>query len=213
MGVDAPVTPLRAVAEALAAVATGVAFLVYRASGAGTLYFAVPCLALWGGYLAARCRRQPALLRQWGLRLDNLRPATMRCLPFFVGGCVVLAAAGLLRGSLRLPWSAAAVFLLYPLWGLVQQLLVQGLVAGNLRRLGLPAPAVIAIAAAAFASVHLPDWRLAGMCALAGAVWTGLFLRTPNLLPLAISHGWLGALAYYWVLGLDPLTQVALGGR
>ena len=56
-----------------------------------------------------------------------------------------------------------------------------------------------------------PDWPLAGLCMAAGAVWTLLYLRTPNLIPLAFMHGWLGGMAYYWVLGREPLAAV-IGG-
>jgi hypothetical protein len=42
-------------------------------------------------------------------------------------------------------------------------------------------------------------------------VWTALFLRTPNLIPLALAHGWLGALAYYMVLGRDVWAELTGG--
>ena len=99
---------------------------------------------------------------------------------------------------------AAPLFLLYPIWALVQQTLVQSILAGNLEELGLGRPAVIALGAAAFGLVHLPDLLLAGLAAAVGIAWTWIFLRTRCLLPLALSHGWLAPLVYAWVLERDP---------
>jgi len=81
---------------------------------------------------------------------------------------------------------------------------------GNLHRLRVPRGVIVPVAAVLFGLIHAPDWILAGLCTVAGAVWTLLFLRTPNLVPLALSHGWLGALVYYWVLECDPLSELLL---
>jgi membrane protease YdiL (CAAX protease family) len=62
-----------------------------------------------------------------------------------------------------------------------------------------------------FGLVHVSHPELAVLCAAAGVAWTALFLATPNLIPLALAHGWLGTLAYFWVLEMDPLRHVVLG--
>ena len=64
----------------------------------------------------------------------------------------------------------------------------------------------VLITALLFGAVHLPDVPLALLCTLAGAFWTVCFLRVPNLLPLALAHGWIGTLTYAWLLGRDPLA-------
>ena len=202
---------LRPLCEIAAVLVTGAAFLLFKALAEGTLLFAVPCALLWGGYVIRRLRRRPSSRREWGVRLDNLRPASARCLPFLAVGALGILAYRLAAGWTALPASAVIVFVLYPAWALVQQFFVQGLVAGNLRRLGASPAVIVPIAAVLFGLVHVPEWPLVILCTAAGAVWTGLYLWTPNLIPLAVSHGWLGALAYYWLLGLDPWADVALG--
>ena len=54
--------------------------------------------------------------------------------------------------------------------------------------------------AASLRDVHWMAW-------IVGLVWTACFVRIPNLLPLAIAHGWLGTLAYYWLLERPPLAS------
>jgi uncharacterized protein len=100
------------------------------------------------------------------------------------------------------------LFLLYPVWSFIQQFVLQALVASNLERLGLARAAVVPIAAALFGLAHLPDWPLAALCAVVGLAWTALYLRWRQLPLLALTHAWLGALAYYWVLQRDPWGEM-----
>ena len=198
---------LRYVCEIAALLLTGAALVVAELLKAPRAIAAGVCLAAWACYVAGRVARDRSALNNWGLRRDNVRAAAWRCLPVLLVGVAGMAAFRLARGWRPLPASAALVFALYPIWGLAQQLLVQGIFVGNLRRLGVKAFVIVPVGAALFGMAHAPDWPLAGLCVAAGAVWTALYLWTPNLFPLALSHGWLGALAYYWVLERDAIEE------
>lgn len=102
----------------------------------------------------------------------------------------------------------------YPIWGMFQQLLVQGVFvrtviesAGGLR------PKVIAtiVAAVLFGAVHLPELRLAMATLVLGLVFTLIYVRWRNLWPLGLYHGWLGVFYYYWVLGRNPWREIFVG--
>ena len=41
-----------------------------------------------------------------------------------------------------------------------------------------------------------------------GLLFTPLYLHRQSLLPLGVAHGWLGVLAYYWLLGRDPWLEL-----
>src|SRR5215813_13992680 len=66
----------------------------------------------------------------------------------------------------------------------------------------------VAVGAALFGAVHLPNWTLCALTAIACTIWMTLFLRWPNLWVHGLSHGWLASLAYIYVLGEDPLAAV-----
>ena len=193
--------------EIAAVILTGGTFLVFE----NVLHLKVPFLIgstiLWTLYLVARVMRDRSVLQQWGFRRDTLRPASIACLVCLgVGGGAILAYR-LIAGWRPLPVTALVVFALYPLWGLVQQFLVQALVAENLKRLGVGRAIIVPVAAVLFGLAHLPDWPLVAITAGAGVIWTPIFLWRPNLLPLAITHGWLGGLVFYWVLVRDPWAE------
>ena len=100
------------------------------------------------------------------------------------------------------------IFLIYPGWSFLQQFVLQALIASNLEKLGWARAAIVPIAALLFGVAHLPDWPLAALCAVAGVAWTAIYLRSRHLPLLALTHAWLGALAFYWVLQRDPWGEM-----
>jgi len=118
-----------------------------------------------------------------------------------------LAGAGYLRGTLHLNMHLLLIALIYPVWGLAQQFMLQAMVVRNLRRL-VPSPfAVTLIGAVLFSAVHLPDLLLAGATVLLALFFIPLYLKDRNIIPLGLAHGLLGALAYFWLLGRDPYLE------
>ena len=200
----------RALAEIAAVLATAAIFVVLSEVFRVTrIFIIVGCCLLWAGYFLARIFAARVKLSHWGIRVDNLRTATAACVALVVvvvPGIVVFRLAT--GGSLALPPHALVVFGLYTLWELFQQLFVQALVADNLRTLGVRPAAVVFVVAVLFGAAHWPHVSLIGLTALAGAVWALLYFRTPNILPLSVSHALLGMLTYYWILDRDPWLEI-----
>src|SRR5262245_1137546 len=174
------------------------------------LSFIVGACVFWTGYIALRVWRDPQVLRAWGFRIDNLVAASKLPLLFFAIVALALAAFGAYEGTLRFPPHFVLLLLLYPLWGVVQQFLALGIVVGNLER--LPAlhgkrVLIALLTSGLFALVHLNEWRVAVATFGLEMVFVGLYFRDRNLLPLAVVHGWLGALYYLWVLDTDLWVQ------
>jgi hypothetical protein len=194
----------RARGELAAILATGLLFLVFENVLHRKLEFLIPCALIWTAYVVRRLLREPGLACRWGLRVDNLASAAPSLLASFSVGVVFLSAWHAVAGGPGLPRDAWILFLLYPFWSFLQQFVLQALVASNLERLGWPRLAVVAASAALFGIAHLPDWRLALLCAGAGLAWTPIYLRRRHLPLLALTHAWLGALAFFWILQRDP---------
>jgi uncharacterized protein len=178
----------------------------------GALHLDGPYIAaavlFWTGYLVFRAHA-PEQARAWGLRRDTLAPSLLAnglVLAIAGPGMVVF---GVLRGRGSPPPSSLYFLLaLYPVWGLIQQFIICALVGKNLEAiLGSRGWAVV-VGAILFGAVHLPNWTLVALTAAACAVWMSLFLRWPNLWVHGISHGWLGSLAYIYVLGQDPWEDI-----
>jgi membrane protease YdiL (CAAX protease family) len=156
--------------------------------------------------VVVRASQDRSVLAGWGLRLDNLRESARLPAVFVIVAAAGIVAFRAIAGFRPLPGWAWIMFLVYPVWSLFQQLFVQSLLAGNLVRLGVRRGTVVVVTALLFGAVHLPDVPLALLCTGAGAFWTICFLRSPNLFPLALAHGWIGTLTYAWLLERDPLA-------
>jgi len=194
----------RALFEAGAVIGAGALnFLVETAEGAKGPFVAVAA-AGWLSYLIGRVRREPGLWKDWGFRLDNLRPALREVSLVGAAALAVIVPFGFLRGHFPPPPSFWAVIALYPVWGLAQQFLLNALLARNLRPF-LPHRAVVLLAAALFSLAHAPDWPLMGLTFAIGLPWVWIYERHPNLWVLGLWHGILGAAAWYGVLGRDAM--------
>lgn len=135
--------------------------------------------------------------------------AAWRPLAWFGGiSILVMAAIGLVMGTFTLHWHLFAALALYPLWGVIQQYLIQTLIAGNLAEKGWSVPVITGVTAALFGLIHLPFAVLMVATFLLGLVFTPHYLRYRNLWVLGLWHGWLGSFLYFWVLGQDPLSAL-----
>ncbi len=202
--------PLRARLEVAAVLATAALhFVFYDLLPGRGVFIAVTAIG-WIAYIVLRSRQDPSALREFGLSRDGLRPTAKAAAAIFIAGGVACVAIGRARGPLVLDVHMLWTALLYPAWGLLQQVLVLGIVARHLSR-SLPAIVVVAVAAVLFGAVHLPHLALAGATAALGAVFTAVYLRWRNVVPLGVVHGWLGVLFYFWVLGRDPWLEIAGG--
>ena len=136
--------------------------------------------------------------RAAGLRFDNLGAAARRAAPATLAMAGAIVAAGLVAGTFHGHGSGALRRVaLYPLWGVVQQYVVNAFVLRRLRQAGLPATGAVVATALLFGLAHTPNWPLAVGTLLAGLVWSSLYVREPNILVLGLGHAILAVLAYH----------------
>jgi membrane protease YdiL (CAAX protease family) len=199
--------------EMAAVVITGVGHLVLTTWLGKQMVFTITAILFWICFVGVRVHRDPSVLRRWGFTREGFWQSVRMLLPFGVAAGLAMAGYGLLVGTWIFTWRIFLLFVLYPPWGLVQQFLVVGLLAGNLRKHGrLPEWAIILVVSVLFAAIHLPSIPLVIVAGLMAAVTTPVYFRTGNLYAPGLLHGWLGSIAYFFVLGSDPLAELIRGG-
>ncbi|MEL7246786.1 MAG: hypothetical protein AAFO03_00145 [Bacteroidota bacterium] len=173
-------------------------------------YILTACLG-WLFYVLYRARQSPELLSYWGFSRQGFWRTFLLLLPFAVGLVLIFLLLGNHWGTNRLNWGIIPILLLYPLWGIIQQFLIVGLVGKNLADLSkpkLPFIVVVLLTATVFAVVHFPFVLLVAATFGLAIVYTSLYLRGHNLLVLGIYHGWLGGFFFYTLLNRDPWQEV-----
>ncbi len=164
-------------------------------------------LVPWLIYIGYRIKSNPDVLKTWGLRTDNLRGAIKLNLFVLITGTLFLAAYRFVMGWQPLPGEAYMIVPLYILWALIQEFALQGLLVSNLKKLGWPDGLTILTGGVAFGLAHFPLVLQMVIAGLAGMVWISIFLCVRNLFPLAVTHSWLGTLAFCWILEKTPWTK------
>ena len=130
------------------------------------------------GLIYAAALEWRARPRDWTL----LAPARTWAVPLLPALAALLAWA-ILHGAAPEPLSA----LRYLGWALLQQFMLQVIVARRLQRAGNREVATLATATL-FALLHAPNTPLMLLTFAAGLLWTAWFLRQRALLPVALAH-------------------------
>jgi hypothetical protein len=195
--------------ELAAVVATGAAHLVFEEVLHAKAWFIAAAAIGWTSYVVWRAVRVPRTLAEYGFRREGFVQSAI-----LAGGVLLVGALGIwVLGGGRGVFHPhlLVIMLIYPVWGLVQQFVLQALLARNLARWIGSVMAVAALASALFGLVHLPDLVLVAGTFVLGIVFVPIYLRFRNLWPLGIVHGWLGALVYFWILGRDSWQELTGG--
>jgi membrane protease YdiL (CAAX protease family) len=199
--------------EVAAVIVTGTAHLVLTTWLNKQLVFTIAAILFWIGFVGVRVHRDRSVFRRWGFTVQEFWRSVLMLLPYGVVAVIATLGYGLLAGTLIFSWRFFLLLALYPAWGLVQQFLVVGLLAGNLRKDGrLPNGVIILVIAVLFASIHLPSIPLVIVAGVMVAITTSVYFKTGNLYALGLFHGWIGSFTYFFVLGNDPLADLIRKG-
>lgn len=174
------------------------------------LFFVLAVLLGWSTYIYFRWKKVNGILRYWGFRTDNLKRVGAKVVPFGVLCIAASIFAGYLLGTINITWHIVPILLMYPLWGIIQQFLLIGLVAGNLQdmtKIRFSEFVIVLSSAILFSAIHYPSyWLILGTFILA-FFYVYTYLRSRNVYLLGLLHGWIGAIFFYSVVGRDPFQE------
>lgn len=197
--------------EIFSVVLTGIGKFVFMDTLNWRLPFISVAILAWSVYVIYQSKKHPGILSYWGFRTDTFKSVLKMILPFGIIAIVACFAIGYFLGTLQLTWHIIPILVLYPLWGVIQQFLVIGLVAGNLQDLTSirwSKTTIIVVTALLFGLIHYPyGWLMAGTFVLA-LLYGFIYLKARNVYVMGLFHGWLGAIFFYTVVGRDPFMEI-----
>ena len=200
--------------EISALVATGgLKFLLMDWLDLRAAYIAGICL-FWLTYIYIKYRKDPSVIILWGIQKKNFKTTFLFLLPFATVFMAGIGIYGYLSEAILWNWHILPIFMLYPVWGLIQQFMVAGLVSGNLKSIKNPQFSnyqIILLTSSLFSLVHYPDGFLMLFTFMMQWVFTTAFLRWKNIWPLGIYHGWIATFLLYYVLERDLWMELASG--
>lgn len=199
--------------EILAVVVTGLLkFALMDWLGLRLFYVVAACL-FWVIYIYREYRRNPGIHKSWGFQKSSFRSSFYFLLPVtlvFLAGIILYGAVNQVH---FLNWHIIPVLVLYPVWGVIQQFMMAGLVAGNLHKLTdvkITESQIILFTSFLFALVHFPSITLMGYAFFIEIIFIKVYLRYPNIWTLGLYHGWISAFFIYFVLERDLWSELWL---
>jgi len=201
----------RRILEISAVILTGVGKFIFMDWLNLRLPFISVAILFWIGYVFSRKKHNSKIIDYWGLNFKNFWRTFLQLLPIVILLVLGFMYYGNTKGTNILNWNIIPILILYPLWGIVQQFIMIGILAKNLkdiRSFDIPTYLTIIITAITFSMVHYPfNLLIIGTFFLA-IVYTLLYFKGKNLIVLGIYHGWLGAFFFYTLLSRDPFLEV-----
>jgi membrane protease YdiL (CAAX protease family) len=143
-----------------------------------------------------------------GFRFDNfLRSARMVGPATLVALAIILSLSYASGHGVTVGVRLGQQLWYYPLWGLAQQWVLQGFVHRRLRESWRHRRLAAVGSSVLFSSLHFPNPALMVFTLIGGYAWCRYYQKEQNLFTLALSHGWLGAIALVslpraWMHGL-----------
>lgn len=174
------------------------------------LYISVT-IVFWIGYIFFRYKENKAILQYWGLNTLHFKKTFFQLFPVALLIVIGFIVVGEYIETNILSWHIIPILILYPLWGVIQQFIMIGIFASNLRDMQsvqLPQYVIVILIALIFAGIHYPFLFLIIGTFFLALAYTTLFFKNRNLIVMGIYHGWLGAFFYYTIMGQDVLMDV-----
>jgi len=129
-----------------------------------------------------------SLAYEAGIRRDTFLPSLRFLMPYLLGALLLIGGICFALGASSGCRHFLLTSLLYFLWALVQQYLLQGYIVVRLQSLGKSRWATGFLAGLIFASVHIPNPTLTLTTFIGGWILSCAFLSYPNLFAVAIAH-------------------------
>ncbi len=160
-------------------------------------------------------------LREIGFTVRHFRRALRLLITPTLIACAAFAAIGYFTGSFHRTTHFWSNMLIVPVWGLIQQYVLQGFIYRRVRSLLLDSPSspiersnrirlAILTTAMIFALAHAPNLSLMTLTFAGGLMWSWAYERAPNLFAIALSHA---AISLMMMTSLPPwlLSSMSVG--
>lgn len=173
-------------------------------------YIAGACL-FWFIYVYVHYNTDHKILNHWGFQKNNFKESFKSLLPVSIVFIIFIIIYGLINSTALLNWHIVIIFLLYPVFGLLQQFMMIGLIAGNLieiENIRFKKFQVIIITSLIFSLVHYPSFSLMIFTFFLELIFTSVYLKWRNLWSLGLFHGWIATFLLFYVLERDLWVEL-----
>lgn len=174
------------------------------------LFITASCI-FWITFIIVEYRKDPQILIQWGFQKLHLKRSLLFLLPFALICVTGIVLYRIISNPSFFNWHFLPIFVLYPVWGIIQQFIVSGLVASSLRTLfkgKITDIQIISIVSFLFALIHYPGIPLMIYVFVMQFIFTYVYFKYNNLWAPGLYHGWISSFFIFFALGRDLWNEL-----
>ena len=169
------------------------------------LFYIAGILLFWGAYIVYSVKSNKENLKLWGFKKEYFKQSMFFFTPLiFLSAIFSIYYGGSVIRSF--PLQFILIFLLYPLWGLLQQFLMLGIIAQSLQAFTVYKSTRftgIFFVAILFSAIHYPIFPLMIITFFLEVVFISVYLKWKNLWAIGIAHGWIATFTLYSLFERD----------
>jgi hypothetical protein len=173
--------------------------------GMRAFYIGGICL-FWFSYLFYRYTLDHSFFIKQGLKRENFKKSLGSLLPYLLLIICITVIYGKLHAAGMLNPHILPILALYPVWGIVQQFMVAGILAESLQSLRSVSSNryfIVILTSGIFSLVHYPGTILMAFTFTMEVILLTVFFKWRNLWAIGIVHGWTATFLLYYVLDRD----------
>jgi len=197
--------------EILAVILTGLLKFVLVDWLHFNLFYITGVCLFWIVFIVLKHRKNHDVLKNWGFQRLHFSRSFLFLIPFAAVSSAIIILYGINKNATFLNWHVIPILIFYPVWGLIQQFLMIGLISANLKFIyshRFNQAHVILMTSMLFALAHIPSYPLVVYAFFMELLFTYAYFRWKNLWSLGIVHGWVSGLLYFFVLGRDMWEEL-----
>ena len=176
-----------------------------------SVFYICGIVLFWLVYILYRVKSNRKTLILWGFKKEHFKQSMLYLAPLIFVTAIVSVLYSSVNESLSFSWNFILVLLLYPLWGLIQQFMILGIISQNLASATegkMNRYLIIFLVSALFSMVHYPSSFLMIFTFFLEVVFITIYLKWRNLWAIGIAHGWIATLILYYVLDRNLWSEL-----
>jgi uncharacterized protein len=180
-------------------------FVVMDWLGMRAFYIGGICL-FWFFYLLFLYKIDHSVFIKLGLKKENFKKSFLALLPYFLLIICITVLYGKIKAINLLNPHILPILALYPLWGIIQQFMVAGVLAEslqNLRSVSSNRYIIILLTSSIFGLVHYPGILLMAFTFTMEVIFLTVYFRFRNLWAIGLIHGWAATFLLYYIFERD----------
>jgi len=167
----------------------------------------------WLGYIVLQTKTTNQL-QIWGFKASGFKQTMLFLAPFVLISMMVSMVYANFHNKLFFTWHLLPILFLYPLWGIIQQFLMLGIISQNVHTLfnkRVNRYVIILIVSALFSIIHYPNYFLMIFSFFLEIVFITVYFTWKNLWAIGIAHGWIATFILFYILERNLWLELFAG--